>query len=350
MRRPAVKLEFSLRNVAWRTPLRASHTAGGHDTRPLILVRIKGEDGFSGYGEAAPLEDYDGVGVAAVLNALGRYQVAISGLASFEHSAILRACLAAAALPQAIAAVDMALWDLEGRRSGRPVWELLGAVERPQVEVNATIGAEDPLVAEAEAAAAAAAGFSTVKVKVGVGDDVDRVAAVRAAVGDQINVRIDANGAWSVDEAVAALDELYEFRPDYCEEPVHGVAALRALMNANIGISVAADESAADPLLYAERSCDAVCLKVARCGGITGVLRELEHANALDYGVYLASTLDGPLGIAAALHAAAVVKPEAASGLATLSRLEGPDLIPVDEGSMSAPEGPGLGDGLLDWY
>jgi L-alanine-DL-glutamate epimerase-like enolase superfamily enzyme len=72
----------------------------------------------------------------------------------------------------------------------------------------------------------------------------------------------------------------------------------------------------------------------------------------LGYEVYVASTLDGPLGIAAALHAAAVVRPDRHCGLATLGRLEpgvAAELVPV-AGTMSAPSGAGLGDGLVAWY
>jgi L-Ala-D/L-Glu epimerase len=346
----AVKLEFSLRHIPWRAPLRAAHGGSDPGTRPLILVRIQDQDGFSGYGEAAPLEGYDGVGVDHVMHVLGHYQVIVSSLPIVDHTAILRACLGAAALPQAIAAVDMALWDLEGRRSGRPIWELLGGRGRPEVEVNATIGAEDPLMAGVEAATAAASGFETVKVKVGVGDDLARVAAVRSAVGDLVNVRVDANGAWNVREAVMALNKLEDCGLQYCEEPVHGIEQLKAVCDRTSAVAVAADESAADPDFYSDRTCNAVCLKIARCGGITGVLREFERSREFGYEVYVASTMDGPLGISAALHALGLFEPDAACGLATLSRLEGPDVIPLEDGYMSAPSGPGLGDGLLEWY
>ena len=112
------------------------------------------------------------------------------------------------------------------------------------------------------------------------------------------------------------------------------------------------DESARQPgCARRARVCDAVCLKISSCGGISGVLDAARRARAVGYEVYLASTLDGPLGIAAALHAAAAVSPDRPCGLATLSLFEGPPdvLAPVD-GRMAVPDGPGLGDGLLDWY
>ena len=84
---------------------------------------------------------------------------------------------------------------------------------------------------------------------------------------------------------------------------------------------------------------------------LSGPLAAAARARAAGYEVYLASTLDGPLGIAAALHAAAVIRPDRACGLATLRLFEGrDDPLPAREGAIAVPDGAGLGDGLLDWY
>ncbi len=110
-------------------------------------------------------------------------------------------------------------------------------------------------------------------------------------------------------------------------------------------------ESARLPGALDARYGDAVCLKISGNGGISGVIEAARRARAVGYEVYLASTLDGPLGIAAALHAAAVVRPDRFCGLATLSMFEGRDdpLAPT-AGFMAPPPGPGLGDGLVAWY
>ncbi len=283
-------------------------------------MSLTGDDGLTGHGEAAPLQPYDGVSVEQVLDAL--YAWTPGGPPP--------------ALPQAAAAVDLALWDLRGRRAGQPVWRLLGAQTAPVVRVNATIGAEDPAAAAAQASKARAAGFTCVKVKVGTSDDLARVSAVRQAE-PEIDIRLDANGAWSVAEATATLGELAPLRIELCEEPVHGADAL-AEVSEESGVPVAADETG----VLSRRVCAAVCLKIAASGGITGVLRDAERARELGYQVYLASTLDGPLGIAAALHAAAVVAPDRPSGLATLDRFAGPDPLAPVQGAITAPSRPGL--------
>ena len=163
-------------------------------------------------------------------------------------------------------------------------------------------------------------------------------------------IRIDANGAWSVQEARAALRALEPVGIELCEEPVRGLDAAAELAGAT-QVPIALDETAAAPGALDERVCQAVCLKIARCGGITGLLDTARRAHAAGYETYLASSLDGPLGIAAALHAAAVLRPGRACGLATLGLFDGrPDVLPVSEGLMGLPAGPGLGDGLLGWY
>ena len=89
---------------------------------------------------------------------------------------------------------------------------------------------------------------------------------------------------------------------------------------------------------------DAVCLKVSRCGGISGLLAQAALVRASGADVYVASTYDGPLGIAAAVHCAAALRPTAASGLGTLELFEDEfDVLPVQDGVIVVPTKPGLG-------
>lgn len=336
-----------------RARLRAPFVSasGALRDRSLVLFRLEDFQGHVGVGEAAPLPDYHGVSVEDVLEAL---EACRATLTAAEESASPREVLAQwtrlAPLP-ALAAVDTALWDLEGRRTGTPLWRLIGAGAGEPVEVNATLAAADRASAAGQAAAARADGFRCVKAKVGVGDDAGRLAAVRAVLGPGVAIRLDANGAWSVDEAVANLRALAPIGIELCEEPVHGLAQNREVASTIPEVSIALDETASAAGALEERACRAVCLKVAACGGVTGVLDAARRARAAGYEVYLASTLDGPLGIAAALHAAAAIVPDCPCGLATLGLFadrESP-LEPRD-GRMELPGGPGLGDGLLAWY
>ena len=110
--------------------------------------------------------------------------------------------------------------------------------------------------ASSEAAAARDAGFRCVKVKVGLPGDADRVAAVRAAAGPEMAIRLDANGAWSVGEAVSTLHSLEPLGVELCEEPTSGSDGI-ARVSAGTSIPVALDESASEPGAMDRRVCDA---------------------------------------------------------------------------------------------
>ena len=256
---------------------------------------------------------------------------------------LLDACRAVDDLPQALAAVDLALWDRAGRRAGVPVAALLADSWSSSVAVNATIGACDRAGASAAAARARAAGYRCVKLKVGIGDDAGRVAAVRAALGPDVALRLDANGAWTVDEAVRMIEALAPAGLELVEEPVHGLDALRAVRS-RVTVRIAMDETAAEPGALASGAADAVCLKLGRCGGISGLLASAVLVRASGAEPYVASTFDGPLGIAAALHCAAALRIEPACGLATLGLFEDldDDPFPVRGGFIAVPAGPGL--------
>ena len=315
--------------------------------RLVLRVRLEWDAGDFGVGEAAPLEPYDGVPLAAVAAALQAYgSVLAAADAGAGHDALLAACAAERPLAQALAAIDLALWDRAGRRAGRSVASLLAPGAATSVAVNATLGAEDRAGAAAEAPAAARAGFGCVKLKVGIGDDPGRVAAVRAALGPAIAIRVDANGAWSsVDEALAHLIALAPAGLEYAEEPLGGIEELRAL-RAVSPVPLAMDETAAEPGAAGSGATEAVCLKIARCGGITGVLRDAEAARAAGSAVYVASTFDGPLGVAAGVHVAAALAasgPVAHCGLATLGSFSGFEgVLAPRAGCIAVPLGPGL--------
>jgi L-Ala-D/L-Glu epimerase len=347
-----VKLQIAVKQVPLRTPFVTA--SGSLSVRKLILVTLSDDDGVAGYGEAAPLRPYVNVSTGECVAALEDCRAVLAGADSEPREAILTACAQVAVLPQATAAIDLALWDLEARQAGVPVWRLLsgGSPEPPAtgIEVNATIAAADRAGAATAAARARADGFGCVKVKVGLGDDAGRLAAVRAAAGPEMAIRVDANGVWSVEEAEASLRALEPVGIELCEEPVNGLDEL-ALVRDGTSVPIALDESAVLPGALDRRVGDAICLKISSCGGITALLDAAARARTAGYEVYLASTLDGPLGIAAALHAAAVVHPDRACGLATLALFDGRDdpLAPV-AGRIEMPAGPGLGDGLLGWY
>ena len=203
--------------------------SGALSDRSLVLLPARGLGrGTSGFGEAAPLPDYDGVGVEDVLEALEQCRATLRAptarCPAEAAGAVRRACV----LPPALAAIDLALWDLEGtarRRAGVAA----ARRRRPASPSRSTPRSRraDRAGAAAQAAAARAAGFRCVKVK--VGHRRRRRAAARPCgrcSGREVAIRLDANGAWSVEEAVAALRALTPVGIELCEEPVHGLAEI----------------------------------------------------------------------------------------------------------------------------
>jgi L-alanine-DL-glutamate epimerase-like enolase superfamily enzyme len=314
-------------------------------------VALEDGDGRVGLGEAAPLESYDGITIDDVHAALEDCFELLREAGDAPHRELLAQCARRAVLPQAVAAVDLALWDLAGQRARTPVWRLLGADGTEGVEVNYTISAADRSGAASQAAEAREQGYRCVKAKVGIGDDAGRLAAIRAAAGAEVAIRTDANGIWAVDEAQAALASLAAVGIELCEEPVRGLDETARLAELT-DIPLALDESSGLPGALDRRVCAAVCLKITRCGGISGLVAAADRARSAGYEIYLASTLDGPLGIAAALHAAAVISPDHACGLATLGLFQGrPDPLPAKHGRIAMPDAPGLGaPELRSWY
>jgi L-alanine-DL-glutamate epimerase-like enolase superfamily enzyme len=185
-----------------------------------------------------------------------------------------------------------------------------------------------------------------VKAKVGAGDDAARVAAVREALGADVALRVDANGAWDVEQAVRAIAGLAPVGLEFVEEPVHGLRAVREV-RARVEVPIAIDETAAQEGALEAGAADAVCLKISRCAGISGLIAAAGVVRDSGARPYLATTLDGPVATAAALHAAAALSadgPLAHCGLATLGLFASiENQLPAREGVIALPAAPGLG-------
>jgi o-succinylbenzoate synthase len=215
---------------------------------------------------------------------------------------------------------------------------------RDHIPVNTTVPAVGP---EQAHAMATASGCSTAKVKVAepgqsLADDAARVEAVRDALGPAGKLRIDANAAWTVDEAEAALTVLGRFDLEYAEQPVLTLEEMAALRR-RVDVRLAADESirtAADPMRVAGlEAADVVVLKVQPLGGVRACLR---IAAACELPVVVSSAIETSVGIAAGLAlAAALPDLPYACGLGTVPLLDGDvcasPLVPV---GGSLPVGP----------
>jgi len=305
-------------------------TARGRlERRDLALVRVRA-GGLEGLGEVTPLALRGGATLAEAVRDVERCAVVGAELGSSPPAGICA---------PARLAIDLAHLDLLAKSDGVQLCELLDAAPS-SVECNATLVAGPPADVARTARAWHARGFRTFKLKVGMEGDVEQVLAVRAALPDDVRIRVDANATWSVDDAVARLEAMAPL--ELAEQPVASLSEMRAL-RARTDVPLVADESVvtvADAQAAAS-ACDAATVKLAKVGSVRTVF---EIARELP--VYLSSALDGPVGIAAAAHVAQALPAERAHGLAT--SLLFADTIASREctvagGHLNVTGGPGLG-------
>jgi O-succinylbenzoate synthase len=326
--------------------------------REAWILTLLSDGGRRGFGEAA-LEPRDGETAQAVLDQLVREAAATTAEGRLPDPAELgRHGAAGRALQAALTAAD--LDSSEG-----PLTRI--APGGPGVGVNATIASVGPAASAEAALQALEAGFRTVKLKAGAEREtdalVDRIRAVRSAVGPDVRIRVDVNRAWDPGTAVERLSAIERFGIEYVEEPLaSGDPAELAQLRQRVAVPVAADESvlsvaAAGALLEAE-AVDVLVLKLSRIGGATGALEIAELAARSNVPVVLSTLFETGVGVAAALRVAATIearpprRPGSASldhGLATAGLIEH-DLLAeelvVEGGRMRLPE-PGVGSGGL---
>ncbi|MGH7319062.1 MAG: mandelate racemase/muconate lactonizing enzyme family protein, partial [Candidatus Rokuibacteriota bacterium] len=213
-------------------------------------------------------------------------------------------------------ALDMALHDLVGKAYGVPVFELLGGAVREDLPSNQSLWYGPPEAAARQAAEHVAQGFRYLKVRAGLRPferDLERVRAVREAIGPSVSLAIDVNGVWDAREAVRHLHRLEPFDLAYVEQPVphRDFAGLRYVTE-HAGIPVMADESvqSLDDVvrLARERAADLLHLKLNKVGGIAGLSRAAAVAEAAGLQVMVGQPNEGRLATAAAAHGAMAVK------------------------------------------
>jgi L-alanine-DL-glutamate epimerase-like enolase superfamily enzyme len=341
-----------LEAIPYTLPFREPYvTARGElRERELVLVRVSGE-GLEALGEAAALSLRGGAGARAVAEEIERVCRPALLEGGFDPARIwsaLARCRSRGASAPALAAVDIALHDLAGKAAGQPIWRLLGASEARPVVCNATLPVANRSTLQRLTESWLEQGFRTYKLKVGVAGDLAQVTTIRSMVGPNSAIRVDANGAWTVDEAVEALRLMGRQTIELAEEPVAGLQAM-ARLRPRTRVPLAADESvntAREAREAAEiDACSLATVKLAKVGGI---LAALEVAGEIP--TYLSSALEGPVGIAAAAHAVQALPARTkalrlAHGLATeqlFSETVGSGLE-AQEDALVVGDEPGLG-------
>lgn len=358
-------------------PTRRVHKWTGLKTGTIgryVLVRMTGDNGVPGWGEAPAIKDwggdygrYFGESPGTATYVIENHLAPAVGGAEAGNFAGLHQQMDAAikGYPYAKAAVEMAAYDLAGRSLGVPVYTLLGGRVRESVPVTHSIGLLPIEEAVAECIQVAKEGIQTIKIKVGVDPrrDVEIVHRVREAVGDEVDICVDANqGYSSPGEAVQTLKAMEPCRLKYAEQPVEGIGRMAEVARA-IDTPVMADESAwnaHDVLEIIERrAADIISIYTTKPGGLYRAMEVAAVARAAGLPCNVNGSVETGVGNLANIHLAAAapsvtlscVVPVSTPAEAQTGQLAGiyykDDLIKApfvfSEGAIRVPEGPGMG-------
>ncbi len=343
---------------------------GSLAVREGLILRLETEAGLLGLGEAAPLPEFGGGTVAEAERVLQEWVPTLLGLEPEQLDPVLQPLMAqggpgvaAAVCGLVTAAVDascqeagvpMALYLEPGLHNEAAQTLEPGSLTVP---VNATVGLPGLEEAVLAARRAVAEGFSCLKLKVGVAptfaQEIERVAAVRAALGPGPRLRLDANGGWTVETAIKMLQSLEQFEIELIEQPVapSDLAGMAQVRRAS-SIPVAADEAVtgeeAARRVIEMGAADWLVVKPMVVGGPWAGRRIIQLAESFGLRSFVTTTIDSGVGIAAALHLAATLPPpHPYCGLATATLLSGTlveGLPPVSHGTLTPLwDKPGLG-------
>ena len=271
-----------------------------------VYVKVFTDAGIAGMGEAVPMPFVTGETIGGVVAAIEHMKPALLG-ADVEDIAKIHAIMDAqiARNSAAKAAIDMACYDLMGKKLGLPVHRILGAAA-DTIQTDVTIGIDTAEKMAQDAAERVRQGFRVLKLKGGISveDDLANIAAIRAAVGTDTELRIDFNQGYDLETAAYMLRRLPEFGITEAEQPVpewdiDSMAALKKLSP----VLLMADESIHSPrdaeLVCQKDACHVVNIKLMKCGGIYPALQIADIAKRYGKPCILGCMSETKLGIAA---------------------------------------------------
>ena len=334
----------------FKTALRTVHNIQN------IAVYITTDDGQVGIGEAAPTQVITGETVSSIQYAIEQVIAPVISGIEIDEIALLceRIDQCLYKNTSAKAAVEMALYDLWAKKYDAPLYKILGGY-RDKLTTDITISVNDSEEMVKDSLEAVNRGFSILKIKVGKDPkgDVDRVIAIRKAVGNDVVLRVDANQGWTPKEAVRIIGQLEDkdAQIELVEQPVHysDISGMQYVTNYT-QTNILADESVFSPKeafeLIERRAADLINIKLMKTGGISKAQQICHIAEASGIQCMVGCMLETKISVSAAAHFAAANKN------ITMVDLDGPSLCvkdpieggPIFEGeSIQMIEKPGLG-------
>lgn len=299
-----------------------------------IIAEIHTDTGNIGYGESPPTGVITGDTNLSIIGAIKDHIApSIKGcdIENFEES-MIKLHSSIVGNTSAKAAIDIALYDLYGQLYNAPIYKILGGY-RKNITTDITISVNNPDEMVRDSINAIKLGYKTLKVKVGKDSqmDIKRLVSIRNAVGNNIDIRIDANQGWKPKEAIETLNKMEYLGLDLelVEQPVaaYDIEGMK-LVTDNVNIPVLADESVfseRDALeILQKRAADLINIKLMKTGGINKALKIITMAEIYDVECMIGCMLEAKVSVNAAAHLAASKK------IITKIDLDGPVLCEID--------------------
>ncbi|MFS0784003.1 mandelate racemase/muconate lactonizing enzyme family protein [Bacillus sp. 1P06AnD] len=299
-----------------RLPLKEPFAISYHtyDDMPSVVVKVETDEGMIGYGEGVADEHVTGETWESVYQMI-KHQLApiLIGKdpAEFEkiHELMDSALYGA---PTAKAALDIACHDVAGKKFGVPVYQLIGGRYHDSFPITHVLSIKDSMDMAAEAKVKVAEGYRSFKMKVGkhVAEDINRIKAVREAVGDQIAIRVDVNQGWiNSSKTLGAARLLEQLHIDWLEQPlladdIDGMASLKAKVDIPLMVDEGLKGAREMREIILKGAADKVNIKLMKCGGIYPAVKLAHQAEIAGLECQIGSMVESSIGSAAGFHVA----------------------------------------------
>lgn len=330
-----------------------------YSTVENVAVKVYTDEDIVGIGESCPIPEITGETKGTVLNIIENFLApAIINVDPLDTERVKeRMNKAVRGHTSAKAALDMAVYDIIGKALRIPIHDFIGGSYRETIDVGKSLSIKDPKQMARDALKVVDQGFKIIKVKIGKDPsvDIERVKAVREAVGDGIILRVDINQAYSPKKALWVIGRIEKYEPELVEQPVqaYDLDGL-AEVTASTRIPIMADESVHSPRdaleVVKRKAADIINIKLMKSSGISNALRIASIAEAADIPCYMGCMLETGIATAAGVHVAAAVKNiRYAELVGPVWLLEDPTTgVEIDNGKIRVPEEPGLGVKIIE--
>lgn len=275
-----------------------------------VVVRIHTSAGITGYGECSPFLSINGESADTGM-VVGRYFAkAMTGTDALDIPAQIERMDKIIYGNHSIkSAFDIALYDIAAQAAEMPLYQYLGGTAQKVITTDYTVSIGEPAQMAADALRIQQQGYPAIKVKLGKNGatDVERIRAIREAVGPSIPIRIDANQGWSLPEAITTLQALAAFDIQHCEEPIARWAFMDLpQVRAASPIPIMSDESCGDDhdaeRLIRLQACDYMNIKLGKSGGIYKALKMVKLAEAANIHLQVGAFMESRLAMTAFAH------------------------------------------------